>query len=143
MTELEKARLLLESGGYTCVISAGGEVHTSTLRGVAPILALIEDGVELRGGCAADKVIGKAAAMLLVHAGVTSVYGAVMSEAAQEFLLGAGVETSCGELCERIMNRTKDGFCPMEQAVWQLTDPKEALAAVRRRLDELNKENTR
>ena len=32
---------------------------------------------------------------------------------------------------EAIRNRTNTGFCPMETAVWSISDPGEALTAIR------------
>ena len=108
---------------------------------MAPILSLIESGTDLRGASAADKVIGKAAAMLLVLAGVEHIYGAVMSRMAAEYLETRGVSYSFGELCDRIINRSGDGFCPMELAVADIDDPAQAPEVIRNRLDELRKEN--
>lgn len=141
MTDLENAKQKLASGGFTVVICKGDKVYTSRKRGVAPILSLIDGGEELRGFSAADKVIGKAAAMLLVVVGVTEIYGAVMSRKAVEFLQSAGTDFFYGELCDRIKNRSGDGFCPMEQAVEHLTDPITAIAAIKQRLEEMRKEN--
>ena len=140
MTDIVKAKQLLDKGGYTSVICRADEVYTSTARGVAPILSLIDDGVKLDGAAAADKVIGKAAAMLLVYSGVTDIYGAVMSRMAEEYLAAQGVRYSCGELCDRIINRSGDGFCPMELAVADIDDPAQALQTIRNRLEELRKD---
>lgn len=38
---LEKARELLETGGYTCVLTDGTTVHTSTFRGVKPLVQFL------------------------------------------------------------------------------------------------------
>ncbi len=137
MTDLENAKLLLYEGGFTSVICRGDTIYKSTARGVAPILSLIDDGKLLSGFSAADKVIGRAAAMLLYHAGVRNIYGAVMSRPAADFLEKNGVDYSLGELCDRITNRSGDGYCPMELAVMDISEPEMALAAVRKRLSEL------
>jgi len=36
-----------------------------------------------------------------------------------------------------IRNRTDTGFCPMESAVWDISDPCEAKAALERRISEM------
>ena len=41
---MNKAKELLISGNYTCVIYKGEDVHVSTLRGVKPLTQWIEDG---------------------------------------------------------------------------------------------------
>ena len=105
MQDLQQARQILTEGGYTCVLCHGESVHTSMKRGVAPMVEWIENGVSLQGYSAADKVIGKAAAMLFVLAGVSSVYSEVMSRAAEEFLTLNGEEHSYGSLTDMIINR--------------------------------------
>ena len=142
MSDLERAKQLLTDGGYTCVLCYGESVHTSMKRGVAPMVEWIENGVSLQGYSAADKVIGKAAAMLFVLAGVSSVYSEVMSRAAAEFLALNGVEHSYGSLTDTIINRRGDGPCPMEQLTSDMNDAAEAYTAIRNKLIELRKEST-
>ena len=36
-----------------------------------------------------------------------------------------------------IRNRTDTGFCPMESAVWDISDPHEAKAALERKISEM------
>ena len=67
---MENAKELLESGGYTCVITDGDRVLTSTLRGVKPLVQFLESGRDLTGFSAADKVVGRATAYLYVLLGV-------------------------------------------------------------------------
>lgn len=142
MNDLERAKQILNAEGYTCVLCHGESVLTSTKRGVAPMVEWIESGVPVRGYSAADKVIGKAAAMLFVLAGVTSVYGEVMSRAAAEFLAQKGVQHSCGTVTDTIINRRGDGCCPMELLTKDMNDESEAYTAIRNKLVELRKEST-
>ena len=125
--DLEQARLLLESGEFTCVFCKAERVITCKERGVKPLLALLEAKQDLRGYSVADKVVGKAAAMLYVCMQVRQVYAPVMSEAAERTLLRHGIATLYDKKAERIQNRRGDGLCPMETAVWDVDDPKEAL----------------
>ena len=57
---------LLKVEGYTCVFVRGKEVITSHKRGVKPLLELLDEGVSLEDFFGADKVIGKAAALLYI-----------------------------------------------------------------------------
>lgn len=142
MTDLEIAKQLLISGNYTCVLCKDGSIYTSSERGVAPMAKWIENRVDLRGYSAADKVVGKAAAMLFVLAGAVSIYGELMSRAAAEYLTGCGVDFSYSELTNMIINRKGDGPCPMEQLASDINDPAEAYTAICNKLSELRKENT-
>lgn len=137
MTLLPRAIELLHGGEYTCVLCGGDRVLTSTKRGIAPLLEWIEAGEDLRGFSCADRIIGRAAAMLLILGGVRAVHGDVTSAGAKELLEAHGVEVSFDTLTERIINRRGDGPCPMEQAVASLTDPAAAPQVLRAALDKL------
>lgn len=141
MNIAERAIALLRQGGYSCVFCDRDRVLTDRRRGIAPILERIEAGEELRGMAVADKIIGKAAAMLLLCGGVESVYGEVMSERAAALLREAGVTVSCGTLVKAIRNRTDTDICPMEKAVAALETPAEAPAVLRATLNRLMQAN--
>ena len=142
---LASAKTILREGRATCVvIQARKIVKTECGSGIKPVMALYESG-SLQGALVADKIIGKAAAMLLVLGGVKRCYGEVMSRAGYEFLKEHGVEAEYGQMIEHIQNRTKDGVCPMEQTVETLTDPAEGYKALQQtlaRLAQQRKEET-
>lgn len=142
MTAAERAKELLQRGGYSCVFCDRDRVLTDRRRGIAPILERIEAGESLRGMAVADKIIGKAAAMLLLCGGAESVYGEVMSKQAKALLEDAGVTVSCGTLVKAIRNRTDTDICPMEKAVASLKAPAEAPAVLRATLNRLMNPNT-
>lgn len=136
-SDLSKAKELLVSGNYTCVMCKGTALHVSHHRGVRPLLELLDSGENLQDFSAADKVVGKATAMLYRLLGVRQVYGAVMSEAALQTLKAGNIEAAWGTLVDHIVNRTGNGPCPMEAATADISDPREALEAVKRKLKEL------
>lgn len=133
----EKAKELLHRGEYTLVLCREESVLTDTRRGVAPLLALLDEEFDLTDYAAADRVVGKAAAFLYLQLGVASVYGAVMSRPAYDLLDSHGVQVACGHLVDAIRNRAGDGFCPMETVCLPLEDAAEAERAIRTRLAEL------
>ena len=55
-----------------------------------------------------DKIIGKAAAMLLIHLGVGHVRGELMSELGKEVLDRYGVKNDYNKLVDRIICATED-----------------------------------
>ena len=89
---------------------------------------------------AADHLIGRAAALLLLAAGVKAVYGEVMSEEAHRLLSDAGLCVEYGTLVPEILNRAGTAPCPMEQAAAAVTDPAEALPVLRKAMQELQKQ---
>lgn len=116
MDELIK---LLHGGGYSCVIR-NGEIRTFTQRGVADLYDLLNgEPVFLKGAQVADKVIGKAAAALMVLGGVAEVYTDIISESALVLLRQAGIRVDCREVVARIRNRAKTGWCPLETICYE------------------------
>ena len=134
--DLEQAKGVLQTG-YTCVLQRGNEQESSTKRGVAPLLAWLSSGKNYHGFSAADKVVGKAAAYLYVLLGVKEVYAHVVSEAAESVLTAHQIPLFYEEKVPAIRNRTNTGFCPMEQAVWEIDDPLLAKQAIVQKLDQL------
>lgn len=139
MNDIEKAKKLLSGGNFTCVLCKGDTSYTSTGKGVSPMLTFLENGTELRGFSAADKIVGKAAAMLFVCAGVTEVFAEVMSKAAVNYLNERGITCSYGVLTDKIINRKGDGLCPMELAVIDIEDEKLGFSAIKNRFDEIRR----
>ena len=138
-TDLEKAKALLSSDGkLTCVLYGGEICHTSTERGVKPLLTLLDGNVPVSGFSAADKVVGRGAAFLYVLLGVKAVYACVISKCALDVFTSYGIDASYDVLVDAIQNRTKDGFCPIESAVRDINSPDAALVAIRAKLRELS-----
>lgn len=129
-----KARALLDSGSYTCVVCAGDNVYTAVQRGVKPLLFWMDSGVNLDGFWAADRVVGRATAFLYCLLGVEAVYARVMSRPAAEVLSAHGIVWEAEQLVDGIINRQGTGPCPFEEAVRKIDDPTEALAAIRKKL---------
>ena len=96
--DFERAVSLLHRDGYTCVLCDRDRVLTSREHGLAPLIRLLDTNESLQDMAAADRLIGRAAALLLLAAGVKAVYGEVMSEEAHRLLSDAGVRTEYGTL---------------------------------------------
>ncbi len=138
MTQIERAKSLL-CDDVTLAIVCGEEQFTSARGGIAPLLELVESGRNFKGCCVADKIVGKAAAMLYVCLGAEEVYAQVLSRAGEEVLSRFGIRYSCDCTAERIANRKGDGVCPMELAVSAISLPCEAPAVLRATLKKLSK----
>lgn len=135
MLPLLRARL--EGEGLTCILQKGDTVLTSTQRGIRPLLEWIGSGADTAGASAADKIVGRAAALLYAYMGVKELYAEVLSEGGLAVLRAFSIRAEYGVLTQRIINRAGTGICPMEQAVLSVTDPAEALTALRARAQEL------
>lgn len=135
---LNQAKELLLTRGYTCVLCRGEEVLTSTLRGVKPLVQWVESGADLKGFSAADKVVGKATAYLYVLLGVQELYAHVISSSALTVLQQHGIPVQYGTLAAHIINRKGDGICPFEAAVMEIHEPQGAYTAIRAKMLEMN-----
>lgn len=137
MTDIELAKAHLD--GHSICLCRDGELFTDDGRGISPMLRLMEEGRDLRGYAVADIIVGKAAAMLFIKAGIREVYGEVMSRAGYDYLQQHDTPCAYGTLTEIIINRRGDGICPMEQTVALIDDPEEGTTALKKRLMELRK----
>lgn len=128
---MEEIIKLLHEGGYSCVIR-NGEIRTFTQRGVADLYDLLnQDPAFLKGAQVADKVIGKAAAALMVLGGVQQIYTDLISEPALTVLRRAGIRVDCVQVVPRIQNRTKTGWCPMETICYEVNTARDMFPLIR------------
>lgn len=137
MFDLDSLKVLLEQGELTCAIARGEKLYTSNLRGIRPLLELIGRGEDFSGGSAADKIVGRAAALLYAHMGIRELYAAVLGEGGLEVLRAHGIAVRFGTLTGRIIDRAGTDICPMERACEGIDDPAEAYIVLKRRADEL------
>lgn len=138
MFNLSDAKKLLESES-TCVLFKGDEVIESKERGIKPIMWLIAENKNLKGFHLADKIIGKAVALLAVYAGITNAFAEVMSKSAVEVLKKHNIDYSYKTLTDKIINREGTGICPMEETVQNIDDAATAYAALKTKLESLSK----
>lgn len=140
MDSLQSAINLIKEETATCVVMKDHKIiKTISGQGIAPVIDLYEQGV-LKDAFVADKIIGKAAAMIMVLGGVKEVYGKVMSRAGKEYLESRGVKVSYGQCIDMISNRAGNGICPMERTVMEIEEPAEALTALKETLATLRKQ---
>lgn len=135
MEDLLRAQALLEqNAAITCVFVCGGETITDMRRGVKPLLDLIDSGRDLSAFSAADKVVGRGAALLYALMGIKKLFAGTVSESAEEVLRAHNIYYQYGTRVPHIVNRKKDGLCPMEEATEGILDPEEGWKAIRKRL---------
>ena len=121
--DINSLKQKLVDGGYTCVLSNGEKVITSQESGIKPLVGFITSGKNFKGFCAADRIVGRAAAFLYVCMGVSKLHAFVASTGAVEVCKRYGVQLTYDTLCERIINRKGDDICPMEKLVANIDDP--------------------
>ncbi len=127
----------LLASGHSLVASNG---YCSDESGIRPvILPMNEDLRFFEGLSVADKIVGKASAMLLALSGAKEVYAHILSEAGRKILEKYGITYEYGEMVEYIVNRKGDGMCPMEETVKDIDDPMDAFEALNERIAQMRK----
>ncbi|MBR6676769.1 MAG: DUF1893 domain-containing protein [Clostridia bacterium] len=132
--KLKEARMALR-GAVRCAAYNSTGLHLSEEKGIRPMLLWLEEDPEfLKGASVADKIVGRAAAMIMIYAGVKEVYASVISNAAIEILKEADISVTYSMSAIAISNRRGDGICPMERAVAPIKDPEAAYKALREKV---------
>ncbi len=133
MTDVELARQALQRDALAFALVKDGVVlRTGEREGIGELLEAVDAlGDGIRGASLADKIVGKAVAMIARAAGLCAVYATLASEAARDALVQDQIPLAYERLVPLILNKRSDGPCPMERLTLPLTDPLEALAALR------------
>ncbi len=136
---MDRAKDMIRRKEASCVVTRDGAIlYTGDGRGISPLIRVYEnDPDKLAGSAVADRIIGKAAAMVLVLGGVSAAYGEVMSAAARDYLESHGIAVSFGRCVEMISSRDKTGICPIEQSVLEIDDPAEGYTRIKNKIQTL------
>jgi hypothetical protein len=128
MSDLDKAKSRLYAEDLTLVVVKHDEVlfETSSHR-ISGFLGAIEQlGARLDGASAADRVAGKAVALLCVYARIRDVYAEVLSRKAKAVFEENGIPCEWKELVDNILDLNRSGVCPFEKAATDISDPEAA-----------------
>lgn len=161
---METAQLidLLTTGGHSLVVGNTSDEVADLLpgnkitvgiwafdgRGISDLLRLADTAPALlQGACIADKVVGKAAAALLIQAGAHAVWTGTISQSALTlFALSATsavngattpVSVTYATVVDHIMNRDRTDWCPMERACYKSPTVADCIAKIRAKLAEM------
>ncbi len=122
---------MLHDGDYSCVIEHDGALRVFTRRGVADLYDLYRhDPGLLSGARVADRVVGRAAAALMIEGGVAELHAGVVSTGALELLGGSAVRLSFEREVPHIADRTGTGQCPLEERCRTAATAAECLARI-------------
>jgi hypothetical protein len=130
MSALETAKNRLYEEDLTLAVVKNTEVlfETDSHR-ISGFLGAIEQlGTKLEGASVADRVAGKAIALLCVYAGIREVYAEVLSRKAKAVFDENRIPCEWKELVDNILNLNRSGICPFEKAAVDICDPEKAYA---------------
>ena len=128
MRDVEIAKNTLYKKELTLAIVKNGEVlfETQSHR-ISGFLGAIEQfGGELEGASLADRVAGKAVALLCVYANIKEVYAEVLSKKAKIVFEQNGVHHEWKELVDSVLDLNRSDVCPFEKAAESISDPKDS-----------------
>lgn len=109
---------MLNQQGLSLLVYNDSVLTTHANRGIQDLLQLLSEQPErLRGAVAADKIIGKSAAALMIAGGVKEVHTNVICTPARELFEANGVLVFAEEEVPMIMNRDKSSMCPMDTLI--------------------------
>ena len=120
---IEELALKLEN--HSLLVCKDGNIVFQDEHGIQPLLIQIKKK-GLKNAVVVDKVIGKAAALLMVYGKVKQVHTNIIAKDAIPVFEKYKVEYSYNEVVDYIQNNKKDGLCPMEQKVLNVNSPKKA-----------------
>lgn len=131
LEKMNSAVEILHKQSCSLVIQSRGEVHTFFNRGIKDLYNIYTtDKSLLYGAAIADKVVGRAAAALMILGGVERIYTDTISKLALELLATTDIVVEYAEVVPHIINRTKTDLCPMERATRHLTDLNDIFRAI-------------
>ncbi|MBQ2441264.1 MAG: DUF1893 domain-containing protein [Paludibacteraceae bacterium] len=125
----------LNENGYSLVVRSHGKETTYTQKGVRDLLDLKSTTI-LHGAAVADKVIGTAAAFLMIEGGVRFVATNVISKDALRLLTQYEIVVEYDEVVDVIMDSKNHGECPLEKMLKGEDDVKQAVVSIERFLQE-------
>jgi len=116
MNDIDIAKELLQKEKLALAVVKNSEIiFTSRDRGIKPLFTVVSDlKDELKGASIADRVTGKAAAMLCEYADIKELSTRLISEKAINVLEGTSIIYNYEESTPYIKNRDETGMCPVE-----------------------------
>ncbi|MCL2383722.1 MAG: DUF1893 domain-containing protein [Oscillospiraceae bacterium] len=138
---LNQIKELINDNKYSCVIVKNDElIYAVSGRGIKPLLTFyLNNKEEMVGAFLADKVIGKAAALIAVDGRITSVYANMMSKSALELLKKNNIQVEYNILVNNILNRDKTDICFIEKAVMHCEDIEQGISNIINTLKQFEK----
>ncbi|MGQ9514466.1 MAG: DUF1893 domain-containing protein [Thermoproteota archaeon] len=136
MSATELLKQLVEEGKSLIIVNDGRKIFSSSEVGLTGLLKAIEevDSRSLDGSVVADRVVGKAAALVAISFGARELHAIVMSRSAIDVLRKHSRIFSHINLVDEIKDKSGLDTCRYEKMVANVEDPKEALKLIREAL---------
>ena len=107
------------------------ETESHGISGLLKAVKQLQDN--MAGSSVADRIVGRAAALLLVYSGVVAVFAVTASDGGIEVLKNNHVFHKFERRVPRILDSKRVDVCPFEKLVAKFSDPKEAYEELKAR----------
>lgn len=130
----------LDSTESSLMIYADGElVFQSKSNGIRPHLEAIDElGSRLQGTVMVDKIVGRAAALLILYSRASKAYARILSAPGKQVLDKYSFNYSYVNLVPYIKQENGQIYCPFERMVQGISDPDEAYKAIVQKMSSLS-----
>lgn len=139
MSDLELAKNQLYNEELTLAIVKNGQVLFSTnSHRISGFIGAIEKlDSQLNGASVADRVAGKAIALLCVYAKIKQVYAEVLSRKAQSIFEENGVSIEWKQLVDNVLDTNKADVCPFEKLAADISNPEDSYVKFKALLEKM------
>lgn len=126
MNDLDLAKIELKKNKTNIVFAKDGKIIFSSSDGGVKgfITAIKKFGAELEDSSVADKIAGRAVAMLCLYATIKAIFAEIMSEGCIDILKKNEVAFEYKKTVPKILNRNKNNMCPLENLTTEVENPK-------------------
>lgn len=122
---------MLHANDCSCVVSKEDDIRLFRQRGVADLYNLVCNSPDfMEGAAVADKVVGKAAAALMIKGKIKCLHSDIISQPALSLLKEFNIPVSFGKTVPYIINRNKTGRCPLETLCYDKTSIDEMFGTI-------------
>jgi len=124
MNDLDLAKKELKVNVNIAFAKDGKIIFCNSDDGIRGFISAIKEfGEKLNGSSVADRIAGRAVALLCIHVGIKSVFAEVMSDGCRDVLQKGGVAFKYGRLVNKILSKYKNDVCPLERLVLKIENP--------------------
>lgn len=119
--------MLKHEGLNLIILKNGKTIYTSKREGMQPLLEAINSiGLtNLKESIVVDKIVGKAAALLICYFKAKETYSITLSVRGKEVLNKHGIKCYAETTIQEIRNRLGTDICPFEKSVLDVEEPEE------------------
>ena len=143
MSDLDIARTRLFEKELTLSIVKNGEIlfetNSHTISGF--LVAIDKLGAKLEDASVADRVVGKAVALLCVYIKINEIYAEVLSRNAKIVFEKSKISHKWKVIVENILDINRRGICLFEKAAREISNPEKAYTVFKELLKSFRSSN--